>query len=168
MTRGYWLVAIAAIASAAMPFVPRSRAAPPPPVRWPTHFEGRALQPLAPAAEDARLARDFPGRVARFSDGKRQVVLRSVATATRQLHPARDCFHAIGYFIAPLPMRPIASGTFASCFEAKRGGITLHVCERIIDAQGRSFSDVSSWYWPALLGQSTGPWLAATTVERTS
>jgi hypothetical protein len=166
MTRGYWLVAIAAIASAATPFMPRNHAAPPPPVRWPTQFEGRALQPLAPAAEDARLARDFPGRVARFSDGKRQVVLRSVATATRQLHPARDCFHAIGYSIAPLPMRPIATGAFASCFEAKRSGLTLHVCERIIDARGRSFSDVSSWYWPALFDHSTGPWLAATTVER--
>jgi hypothetical protein len=166
MIRSHWLVAATALVAAAVPFLPKGQAAPMPEIAWPASFEGRPLKPLAPAPEDARLARDFPGRIARFDDGKRQVVLRRVASATRQLHPAHDCFHAIGYAIAPLPMRRIVDMDFASCFEAKRRGVTLHVCERIIAADGRSFADVSSWYWPALMGQSTGPWLAATTVER--
>lgn len=166
MIRSHLLVAFAAILAAAAPMIRHDRAAPNPPVEWPAAFEGRALRPLAAAPEDIRLARDFPGRIARFDDGRRQVVLRRVASATRQLHPARDCFHAIGYAVEPLPMRRIAGTDFASCFEAKRGGVTLHVCERILDSAGQSFSDVSSWYWPALFGGSTGPWLAATTVER--
>ena len=166
MIRGHWLVVIVAVIAAAQPLLPRKAAAPIPTATWPSRFEGRPLAPRAPAPEDARLARDFPGHIARFDDGKRQVVLRSVAAATRQLHPARDCFHAIGYEIAPLPMRRVTDTAFASCFEAKRRGVTLHVCERIVAADGRSFADVSSWYWPALFGRSTGPWLAATTVER--
>lgn len=166
MIRSHCFVAALAIVATGIPLLPKGRAEPAPPAAWPSRFEGRALRPLAPGPEDARFARDFPGRIARFDDGKRQIVLRKIAIATRQLHPARDCFHAIGYAIEPLPMRRIAEMDFASCFEAKRGGVTLHVCERIIDAGGQSFSDVSSWYWPALLGRSIGPWLAVTTVER--
>jgi hypothetical protein len=163
MTR--WIIAAAALAAAVAPLLPARETPPAAAVAWPARFEGRALTPLAPAPEDARLARDFPGRIARFSDGKRQVVLRSVASATRQLHPARDCFRAIGYSIAPAPMRVLPDGATASCFEARRGARAVRVCERITDAAGQSFADASSWYWPALLGSSTGPWLASTVVE---
>jgi hypothetical protein len=54
----------------------------------------------------------------------------------------------------------------SSCFLASRDGVTLKVCERVAASDGGSFPDVSSWYWPALLGRSRGPWLASTTVER--
>lgn len=158
MTR--WLILATALAAATAPLLPERTAAPPPPVEWPATFEGRALTPIAPAAVDAVIARDFPGRIARFSDGRRQIVLRSVTTPTRQLHSARDCFAAIGYAVTPAPMRDSAS-----CFIADRSGKRVRVCERITDAAGTSFAEVSSWFWPALLGNSKGPWLAATTVE---
>lgn len=160
------LLLIAAAAAAIAPLLPHGRSAPPPPVRWPTAFEGRALVPMAPAPEDAQLARGFPGRIARFTDGRRQIVLRSVASATRQLHPSRDCFQAIGYRVTPLPMQPVSSG-FASCFAAERGATRLRVCEHVRDGAGTVFAEPSSWYWPALLGRSPGPWFAATVVERT-
>lgn len=159
-----WPVAVAALAAALAPFAPGREAPSPPPVAWPETFDGRPLTPIAAAPEDAALARDFPGRVARFSDGRRQVVLRSVAAPTRRLHPARDCFRAIGYVVTPAPMRAMPGGP-ASCFEARRDGKALLVCERIADAAGASFADPSAWYWPALLGRSPGPWLAATVVE---
>lgn len=159
------LLLILAAAAATAPLLPRTQHAAPPPVRWPAAFEGRTLAPLAPAPEDAQLARGFPGRIARFTDGRRQIVLRSVASATRQLHPSRDCFQAIGYRITPLPMQPASSG-YASCFAAERNGTKLRVCEHITDSAGSIFAEPSSWYWPALLGRSPGPWLAATTVER--
>ncbi|HEU0097655.1 MAG TPA: hypothetical protein VFQ67_02665 [Allosphingosinicella sp.] len=133
---------------------------------WPSRFEGRAIVPLAPAPEDRLLARSFPGHVARFSDGRRQVVLRQVNAPTRRLHPAADCFRAVGYAIGPSPMRVGAGGRPASCFTATRGGRTVRVCEQIIGADGRSWPDVSSWYWPALAGTASGPWLATLTVER--
>ena len=167
MIRIPWLVSVAAVAAAAVPLLPARQSPAPAAANWPAAIDGRKLTPLAPAPEDARLAAGFPGRIARFSDGRRQIVLRSVAGATRQLHPARDCFQAIGYAIAPLPMQRSPGGALASCVAATRDGRTLRICERITDAEGRSFADVSSWYWPALFGRSTGPWLAMTSVERT-
>jgi hypothetical protein len=130
-------------------------------------FDERPLQRLPDGPGDALLARDFPGHLARFGDGRRQIVLRQVARATRLLHPPRDCFAALGYAIAPLPMRRVARG-HASCFEARRNGVRLTICEHIRAADGAVYPDVPSWYWPALTGGSAGPWLAVMTVERVS
>jgi hypothetical protein len=115
------LFAAAGLAAAA-PLLPDIRSASPSAPAWPTQFEGRPLRRLAPAPLDARLARDFPGHIARFEDGRRQVVLRSLAAATRQLHPAKDCFGTIGYHIRPLPMVRLPGGALSSCFEATRDG----------------------------------------------
>jgi hypothetical protein len=136
------------------------------PASWPRRFDGRPLTPLPRAPEDRILAGRFPGRIARFSDGRRQVVLRRVEAATRRLHPASDCFRAIGYDVAPAPMRLGPGGGPASCFTARRGGRAFLACEQLRDRKGRSWPDVSSWYWSALLGTSRGPWLASLTVER--
>ncbi|HEX8261259.1 MAG TPA: hypothetical protein VF547_00125 [Allosphingosinicella sp.] len=136
-----------------------------PPAPWPDSLEGRPLIALPAAPEDRLLARRFPGHVARFSDGRRQIVLRQVAAATRRLHPASDCFRAVGYEIGPSPMRMIPGAGPASCFTARRGGRTLRACEQILGSDGRSWPDISSWYWPALVGSSRGPWLAVLTVE---
>ncbi len=160
------ILSAAALLAAGTPLVPAAPVAVASEVSWPTRDDGRRLTPIAATALDARLARDFPGRIARFSDGRRQIVLRHVPQATRQLHPARDCFEAIGYRVAPVPMARGAGGTLSSCFEATRDGVVLKVCERIVAHDGESFPDVSSWYWPALLGRSRGPWLANTSVER--
>ena len=164
--RSWFLVAVAALLSAAMPLLPRTAAPAPQAAPWPLTFEGRRLSPVPPGTGDAMLARDFPGHVARFSDGRRQIVLRQVSRATRQLHPPRVCFEALGYAVEPEPMHAVEGGR-ASCFSAQRGKMTLRVCEHIVDASGRVFPDVPSWYWPAVLGTSEGPWLAAMTVERT-
>lgn len=135
-------------------------------IAWPGTYEGRRIEPLPPAPEDAMLAGQFPGRTARFSDGRRQIVLRRLDAATRRLHPAHDCFRATGHAIIPAPMRVSADRRAASCFIATRGGRPLLVCEQVRDASGGSWPDISSWYWSALLGTSEGPWTAALTVER--
>jgi hypothetical protein len=132
---------------------------------WPASFEGRALTPMPPAPEDKLLAASFPGHVARFSDGRRQIVLRQISSPTRRLHPARDCFRALGYDIAPAPMRLASGRGPASCFTARKAGRILRACEQVTDSDGRSSPDISSWYWSALLGSDSGPWLASLTVE---
>jgi hypothetical protein len=167
VNRGWCLaIGLAAIAAAAAPLYPRTIERSATAANWPSDYDGRPIRRLPAAPEDALLTRNFPGSVARFSDGRRQIVLRRVSAATRQLHPARDCFRALGYVIAPAPMRIAPGGQSSSCFDAVGKGRTLRVCEQVRDAKGRSFPDVSSWYWPALLGSSQGPWLAALTVER--
>ena len=87
---------------------------------WPSRLDGRALTPLPPAAQDAYFTRDFPGKVARFAAGGRQVVLRWVNAPTRRLHPASHCFAGAGYAIKPLPMHAGSDGSLMSCFSARK------------------------------------------------
>lgn len=159
------LFAVAAGLAAAAPLLPASPIEQGSAPDWPATFEGRRLLPIPPAPEDALLARSFPGRTARFSDGRRQVVLRRLAAPTRRLHPASDCFRASGWEIRPAPMQIAAGSGPASCFVAVRRGSNVRVCERIAGARGGSWPDISSWYWAALLDPASGPWLAALTVE---
>ncbi|MFO1061872.1 MAG: hypothetical protein U1E53_33490 [Dongiaceae bacterium] len=162
------LLGLLLLAAALAPLLPAARGGAPEAgfPGWPASFEGRRLTPLSPAAEDAAFAAGFPGRIARFSDGRRQVLLRWVAAATRRLHPAAHCFAGVGYAIEPLPLQRAADGALAGCFAARRGGDRLAVCERVQDGRGGSWADVSSWYWSALLSSAGGGWWSIVTVER--
>ena len=132
---------------------------------WPTELDGVPLEPRATPARDARFLAGFPGRVATFAAGSREVVMRWVATPTRRLHPAVDCYRAVGFATRPLPARRDELGRRWGCIEASRGNARVRVAARIVDADGASFSDVSSWYWAALLGKSRGPWWAYAVIE---
>jgi hypothetical protein len=50
------------------------------------------------SSREERFAADFPGRIARFSDGHREIIIRWVARETRALHSASDCFKGLGYW----------------------------------------------------------------------
>ncbi|MES2055184.1 MAG: hypothetical protein V4564_04520 [Pseudomonadota bacterium] len=156
-----------AMTAAALPLLPPAKpAAPKFSSPWPTRFEGRPISRIPATSTDKALAGDFPGQIARFSDGQRQIVLRRLSTATRRLHPASDCFRAIGYVVEPVAMRITPDGQPAACFIAKREGHDLLACEQVRGTQtGEAWPDVSSWYWAALLGRSAGPWTASLTVE---
>lgn len=138
---------------------------------WPTTFEGDVLHPRAASAAEARFAQSFPGRIGSFAAGGRAVLLRYVEQPTRKLHPAADCYRAGGHTVEPGPLRVDADGRRWSCFEARvaRTGearpLRWQVCESIRDAAGRSWSDVSSWYWSAAFGDSAGPWWTTTVAE---
>ena len=167
MSRSALLFGLLALASVLAPLLPAQSggAESGPSSRWPARFDGRPIAPISPAPEDRLLARSFPGTIARFSDGRRQIVLRRVVAATRRLHPARDCFRASGYKVKAAPMRMVPDRGASACFTAVRNGRSFLVCEQIRAADGRSWPDISSWYWSALLGTSDGPWLASLTVE---
>ena len=131
----------------------------------PQAWEGRALRPLALSAVEQRFASHFPGRITRLTDGEQLLVLRDVSTPTRMLHPAADCYRGLGYRIEQARLERDAEAFLWRCFIAERGGVKTRVCERIVDANGASFTDTSSWYWAAQLGRSSGPWLAITTAR---
>lgn len=131
----------------------------------PRVWQGRALRPLALSAVEQRFASHFPGRITRLTDGEQLLVLRDVSTPTRMLHPATDCYRGLGYRIEQARLERDAEGLLWRCFVAERGGAKTRVCERIVDANGASFTDTSSWYWAAQLGRSRGPWLAVTTAR---
>jgi len=132
---------------------------------WPDAWEGKPLRPLALSAVEQRFAARFPGRLARLTDGEQVLVLRDVHQPTRMLHPAADCYRGLGYRIAQAQLEHDAQQRLWRCFVAERDGRRTRVCERIVDAQGRAFTDASTWFWAAQLGQSTGPWQAITTAR---
>jgi hypothetical protein len=128
----------------------------------PSQWHGHELRPLALSEVEQRFARQFPGTLARMTDGREVLVLRAVRRPTRMLHPAADCYRGLGYRIAREQLQAGGEGALWRCFDAVRGGQHLRVCERIVDAKGAGFTDASAWYWAALLGQSQGPWQAIT------
>ena len=132
---------------------------------WPETFEGRALVPLVATEREARFAAGFPGKVAAFSDGERTVVLRWVARETRKLHPVLHCLRGLGYAVQPGPVWRDAAGRCWGTTEAKRGGRTIRVRERIADGVGGEWTDVSAWWWDAWRRRSAGPWWAVTVLE---
>ena len=162
--RGSVIFAVACLIAAAMPLL--STPARTVPLAdfpgWPTHFEGMPLQPLPLSVLEQRFAEGFPGRVARFSDGRREIVFRWIASETRKLHPAADCFRGSGYTITPQPIDVDLDGARWGSFVAERGGQRIKVRERIYDTAGNNWTDVSSWYWAALRARSQRPWWAVT------
>jgi hypothetical protein len=134
-------------------------------IGWPVQFEGRSLKQEPLSKRENRFASGFPGRIAKFTDGDRMLIMRWATRKTRKLHPASDCFRGSGYRVKPLPIHVDRSGAQWGCFEGERDGHKVSVRERMFDSEGNGWTDVSAWYWAAFLGRSHGPWWAVTVVE---
>jgi hypothetical protein len=133
---------------------------------WPLAWQGQALRPLALSAVEHRFAERFPGRIARFAVADdSELVLREVRRATRMLHPAADCWRGLGWRIEATRLEHDGGAALWRCFEARKDGQRVRVCERIVDARGQAFTDTSAWFWAASLGRSHGPWQAVTRVS---
>ena len=139
-----------------------SAARPASPREWPHTWQGKAPRPSALSEVEQRFADRFPGRIVRATDGENVLVFRDVATPTRVLHPAADCCGGRGYRIVDARLEADARSALWRCFEAERDGRRVRVCERIVDANSASFTDASSGFRAARLGQSSGPWQAIT------
>ena len=143
----------------------------------PSYWQGAPVRPLALSPVEQRFAHHFPGQISRLTDGRQVIVLRDVAVPTRMLHPAVDCYRALGYRIEGEHLENVslhaesmvAEGALAAgvqrCFIARKDGIALRVCEQIEDARGQRFADTSAWYWAATMGKSKGPWRAVTVTK---
>ncbi|MDR3324239.1 MAG: hypothetical protein LBS89_08565 [Zoogloeaceae bacterium] len=133
-------------------------------VEWPATWRERPLRPLALSEVEQRFAQGFPGQIARLTDGEHMLIWRHVTQATRMLHPAADCYRAMGWRIRDEQLEQAADHQRWRCFiaELPRKNQRLRVCERIEDPAGQGFTDASAWYWAAVTGQSNGPWQAIT------
>jgi hypothetical protein len=132
-----------------------------------TDFRDRPLTQQPRTALEERFAANFPGTIVRFTVGEATLILREVAQPTRQLHPAADCFRAAGYTPGPARTHEDARQKRWNCFLASRGNRRWRVCERIANASGNQWTDVSSWYWAAVWSRdasTAGPWWAVTLV----
>jgi hypothetical protein len=151
---------LAAAAAALAPLMTRSTGAvaSAPFPGWPAQYEGHALTELPLTPREAAFTQDFPGKVGRFSDGQRELIIRWIGTPTRKLHSAADCFRGGGYAMTPIAARRGSDGSTMGCFRATLHGAALTVCEVIRDERGGSWSDVSAWYWDGMLRSSQPPW----------
>lgn len=127
---------------------------------WPDEYEGKTLQQLSLSDKEQLFVANFPGKIARFSDGHREIIIRWVAQPTRMLHPASDCFKGIGYRITPGPVQVNHAGIKMGCFEAEKGDSKLNICEYIESEMGDNWSDISSWYWSALMTPDRDGWMS--------
>ncbi len=133
---------------------------------WPQELAGRPLNPLPMTVREQAWSEGFPGKVGRFNDGSREIIIRYVTRPTRRLHPSADCLRGSGYRVSTKPAWRDADGGIWGCVLAERGDQRYRVCERIRDQAGNGWYDVSSWYWSALSHGTDGPWWAITVAER--
>lgn len=138
-----------------------------------TSFPGWSASPLPDNAREiglgpreARFAREFPGRIGAFRVGAQTWIVRWIEQPTRKLHPASDCLRGSGYTVKPAMAFADADGKLWGACTATRDREHLEVRERIFPSgEHEGWSDVSAWYWHAVLRKSTGPWWAVTMVE---
>ena len=169
--RAIHLFVAACVIAGVVPFIPTGSFSKSPDLifpGWPTHFQGRPLREIPLSEREKRFEKGFPGRMAKFSDGRRVIVMRWITDSTRKLHPASDCFRGTGYKVRPLPISRDSNDNLWGCIQCARSGETVKVSERVFDDSNKSWTDVSSWYWATLLGTTEGPWWAVTVVEKSS
>lgn len=136
------------------------------PLAFPDHYQGRKLQPIAMTEHEKRFYRRFPGKLSKYTDGQRNITFKWIDRPTRKLHPASDCYRGMGFSIYPEALQVDHSGHKWGAFRAVKGNNHILVKEKISDPSNHHWTDVSSWYWSALLGRSKGPWLVVTIAER--
>ena len=172
MRRSHVYYLIACLIAALMPFVsarfetPATGAATLTFPGWPTTFEGKSLTRLPLTEMENMFATGFPGSIARFTDGEREIIIRWVTEATRKLHPASDCFQGLGYTVKPLAAHRDENGSLWAGFTASKGDERLRLRERIHSDSGETWTDVSAWYWSALRHEGSGSWWAFTVAEK--
>ncbi len=137
-------------------------------INWPQTFEGKALWKLALSETEQKFYNNFPGKIARFTDGEREIIFRYVSSATRKLHPASDCLKGSGFNVSPEPIHQDHQKQLWGCVMAEKNGQRYRVCERIYDHQGNSWYDVSSWFWSVILNNQKGPWWTITVASLSS
>ena len=71
---------------------------------------------------------------------------------TRMLHPAADCYRGWAGASAGSGWNSTTQAAAVALLRGRtRRRAPVRVCERIVDAEGRGFTDTSAWYWAALL-----------------
>lgn len=136
-------------------------------VDWPAEFEGQVLHPLPLSGMEEAFAASFPGAIAHFRCGDRQVIFRKVTRATRRLHSSATCLKAAGYKVQSVTA-DIHRGQAWASYGASRGGTTLQVREQVRSASDprRTWTEVSHWFWHATFHPDDGPWIAVTVLHQ--
>ena len=99
--------------------------------QWPAEFEGLPLTRLAMSDKEQSFSTGFPGKIARFSDGSREIIIRYIKKPSRKVHPSADCFRGSGYKVSPQPISRDQNSHLWGCVVAEKNGTNYKVSERI-------------------------------------
>ena len=132
--------------------------------KFPKELFGRPLIKLELSAQDQRFAQNFPGKIGRFTDGEFRYIIRLCNNATRRVHSASECLKAQNNDIKHLPHVKVRHLIWSE-FEAIKNNQTKTIREIILDSQGQSWPDVSSWYWQALFRRAKAPYLIISRID---
>ena len=138
-----------------------------PSIPWPDLFEGDPLQPVELTEREEYFLRQFPGSLARFVCGEREVILRQVNRASRKLHPSTHCFRASGFSVGKPERRRHNQTGFWLSYRISKEGKSYQVREQVYSVDGvQNWAEVESWYWDAFWDRAgEGPWRAVTVIE---
>ena len=128
MTRAAVGFAFSAALLAAAPLVPRDgvdRGELPGFKGWPTHLDGRVLTPLPLEEREARIAQTLPGRIARMTDGQREVIYRWIAEPPRAIHGSEGWLRGSGYNVGAVTVDGAVKGRRGRGFVGTRGPTRL-------------------------------------------
>ncbi|HOO56167.1 MAG TPA: hypothetical protein PLN69_05040 [bacterium] len=132
---------------------------------WPPEFNETVFKELPLTDQEKAFEKSFPGKMGKFTDGTKEILIRWITHETRKLHPSADCYRGTGYKVTPLPIEYDNEGKAWGKIKAEKDDVVFIVHERFYDNDGKSWPDVSSWFWAAFSGKSEGPWWAVTVSE---
>jgi hypothetical protein len=135
------------------------------PIHWPQLSTNGKWESIPLSPMEAQFSKEMPGGLAKFTDGETIYILRFVTQITRKLHPIADCFKSSGFKIQSEPKVIFKDGKYFSFFKTISDKENLMVMESIWDTNGKSWSDVSAWYWGNLF-DTNGPWYSCAIVSK--
>ena len=146
-----------------------SKSQPPHPLPEPqllTSYQGIPVTRVALNKAEETFYRDFPGTIAVYQTGQHKLIVRQINRATRKLHPASHCLRAEGFGTGSETVVKDEDGVAWLSYSITRHGEIFHVKEHITcPTSGRSWPEISAWFWHAFLNPSDGPWEAVTVIE---
>lgn len=132
-----------------------------------TSYQGVPVTRLSLNEAEENFYRNFPGTIAVYEAGYDKLIVRRVNRATRKLHPASHCLRAEGFGIGEETVEEDGKGGRWLSYAITRNGEISHVKEHITcPASGRSWPEISAWFWHAFLRPGEGPWEAVTVISK--
>ena len=135
------------------------------PVVFPDSINGDVLIEVSMPQRHQKFLKNFPGELKIFKSANKLYIVKRIEKPTRKVHPAADCFRGSGYSIDWQPIVVDKEGSRWSHFIANKGDERVSVKEHILDNNKNLWTDPSSWYWSAVLGETKPPWWGITVEE---